>query len=147
MIFYFYFLFFCQCAKYIFFILYYFQSFVLEYGFADLDENGNVTFSEEQRRRIINLDETNFSLDGSDGGRGGRPAASVTVVDATLTGIATNKSSISSTLMCGSNAAEEPLPLHNIMFSSDAQNEENYGVSLSWIQDLPSVYVRFGHDS
>jgi hypothetical protein len=55
-----------------FIILFYLnESFVLEYGFADLDENGNVIFSEEQRRRIINLDETNFSLDGSDGGRGG----------------------------------------------------------------------------
>ena len=37
------------------------------------------------------------------------------------------------------------MPLH-IMFSSDAQNEENYGVNLSWTTDLPSAYVRFRHD-
>ena len=53
----------------LFFII--FKALFLNTVFADLDENGNVTFSEEQRRRIINLDETYYLLDGCDGGRGG----------------------------------------------------------------------------
>ncbi len=30
--------------------------------------------TDEQKRRIINIDETNLSVHGSDGGRGSRPA-------------------------------------------------------------------------
>ena len=49
-----------------------------------------------------------------------------------------------SSLMCGSNAAGEPMPLH-IMFSSTAE-EENMAVKLSWIAGLPTVTWQFGHD-
>jgi len=49
-------------------------------GFATRSEHdGEVVFSEAQKRRIINIDETNLSLDGSDGGRGGRPASTITI--------------------------------------------------------------------
>jgi hypothetical protein len=53
---------------------------------------------------------------------------------------------IASTLMCGSNAAGQPLPLH-IMFSSAAQEENNYSMSAEWMFALPRVYTQFGHDS
>jgi hypothetical protein len=66
------------------------------------------------------MDETKFSTDGSDGGIGGRPASSVTISDTTRAGTHTNKSSLSITLMRGSNAADEPLPVH-VIFSSDVQ--------------------------
>jgi hypothetical protein len=105
-----------------------------------------IEFSVHQKRRIFNLDETNFSLDGSDGGRGGRPSASYTVSGFCRPGTASNKTSVASTLMCGSNAAGEPLPLH-IMFSSAAQDETNYSVSAEWMFDLPRIYAQFGHDS
>ncbi len=85
-------------------------------------------------------------LDGSDGGRGGRPVASYIVSGARRPGTATNKASISSTLVCGSNAAGEPLPLH-IMFSSSAQSEDYYSVSAEWMFDLPRVFVQFGHEA
>ncbi|MGH7954904.1 MAG: hypothetical protein ACREOZ_02970, partial [Gloeomargaritales cyanobacterium] len=122
----------------------------VQLGFAsekhpyDDEFEGGVYFPEEQKKRIINMDETSLSLDGSDGLRGGRPAYSITVRGQSRPGTPTNKSSVSSTLMCGSNAAGEPLPL-NICFSSDAQEEENYQVKASWIQGLPQVSVRFGH--
>jgi hypothetical protein len=54
--------------------------------------------------------------------------------------------SVASTLMCGIDAASEPLPLH-IMFSSPAQEENNYSLSAEWMFDLPRVYAQFGHDS
>jgi hypothetical protein len=54
--------------------------------------------------------------------------------------------SISSTLVCGSNAAGEPLPLH-IMFSSSAQSEDNYSVSAEWMFDLSRVFIQFGHEA
>jgi hypothetical protein len=87
-----------------------------------------------------------LSLDGSDGGHGGRLAASYIVSGARRPRTAANKTSVSSTLVCGSSAAGEPLPLH-IMFSSSAQNEENYSVSAEWMFDLPCVFVQFGHET
>ncbi len=62
-------------------------------------------FSQRQKWRIFNINETNFSLDGSDGGRGGRLPASYIVSGAQFLGTATIKTSISSTLACGGNAS------------------------------------------
>jgi hypothetical protein len=55
-----------------------------------------------------------------------------------------NKASMASTLMSGSNAAGEALPVH-IMFSSDAQGE-NYQVDARWIANFPRVVARFGNE-
>ncbi len=55
------------------------EKFVIEKGFATCNSDGSIEFSEEQRRQIINMDETKFSVDGSDGGVGGHPSLSVTV--------------------------------------------------------------------
>jgi len=97
--------------------------FCVEKGFATRSEHdGEVVFSEAQKRRIINIDETNLSLDGSDGGRGGRPASTITIKHCQRPGTAQNKAGLSSSLMCRSNAAGEAMPLH-IMFSSKAEEE------------------------
>ncbi len=103
------------------------EAFVLSQGFATKinGESGEeVIFTEEQKRRIINIDETNLSLDGLDSGHGGQPACSITMKNCNHPGTAQNKSSISSSLMCGSNAVGEAMPLH-IMFSSEARKELN----------------------
>lgn len=125
------------------------EKFLTTQGFASeiINESGakEIVFSEEQKRRIINIDETNLSLDGSDGGRGGRPSCTITIKHCSRPGTAQNKTSVSSSLMCGSNAAGEAMPLH-IMFSSDASNEENYAVNAAWILALPRVTGIFGHD-
>jgi len=124
------------------------EKFLITHGFACevIKENGEkeITFSEEQKRRIINIDETNLSLDGSDGGRGGRPACTITMKHCNRPGTAQNKTSLSSSLMCGSNAAGEAMPLH-IMFSSDAKEADNYAVNAAWIVSLPRVKGTFGH--
>jgi hypothetical protein len=90
------------------------------------------------------MDETKFSTDGSDGGIGGRPANSITMLGVTRAGTAVNKALMSSTLICGSNASGEALPI-NLMFSSDAQ-EENYQVDARCLADFPCVMARFVHD-
>jgi hypothetical protein len=121
------------------------EQFVLEKGFASKNAEGSVEFSKEQCKRIINMDETKFSVDGSDGGVGGRPSLSFTVKGLCRPGTATNKSSMTCTLMCGSNADNEPLPLH-IMFASKATDEQNFTVSADWVTNLPRVKVQFGHE-
>jgi hypothetical protein len=54
------------------------EEFALAYEFTT-EQDGSDQFSWEQQRHIINLDETNFSLDGSEGGWGGCPSQSFTV--------------------------------------------------------------------
>ena len=54
-----------------------FKEFLLKFGFTTLDDNtGELIFSPEMLRRIINVDETKASLDGSNTQAGGRPAMS-----------------------------------------------------------------------
>jgi len=121
-----------------------FEMFVLEKGFAT-KVGDEVIFSDHMKRRIINIDESNLCLDGSDGNRGGRPALSIIAEGLNRVGTAQNKSSVTSTIMCGSNAYGETLPLH-IVFSSDASNEENFTVNTDWITGLPTVKCLFGMD-
>jgi hypothetical protein len=81
------------------------EKIVLDRAFASRSEDGSVHFSEVQKRRMINLDETKLSIDGSDGGIGGRPANVIVIKSLFCSGTATNKTNVSSTLMCGLNAA------------------------------------------
>jgi hypothetical protein len=78
------------------------------------------------------MEETNLSLDCSDGQFGGRPALTISVRGVNRPGTAQNKSGLSSTLICGSNSAGEPLPLH-AMFLSEAENDENFQVRSDWL--------------
>ena len=86
------------------------EQFVVEYGFATIDPNGEVIFDEEMKARIVNLDETNLSLNGSDSNRGGRPTATYYDVRFPQLGKSTSKSALSTTMITGSTAAGEPLP-------------------------------------
>jgi len=60
-------------------------------------------------------------------------------------GTAQNKSSSSSTLMCGSSAAGEPLPIH-LMFASDAAKDEFFLVNAECISNIPHAFVLFSLD-
>jgi hypothetical protein len=44
-----------------------FESLCIEYGFGNDGGGGKVVFTDDQKRRISNMDETKFSMDGSDG--------------------------------------------------------------------------------
>ena len=127
------------------------QLFLLNQCFATLDapvgltKEGEVYISNAQKRRIINLDETAISLDGSEGKSGGRPAVSYVASGVSRPGTAVNKSGGCETFVCGSNALGEPLP-PTIIFSSKAQ-EENRAVRLTWVNGLPKVTVQFDHET
>ncbi len=107
-------------------------------GFALKDKDGIVHFKPNMLHRIINLDETKLSLDGSDGGVGGRPVHTIHLKEQFRTGTATNKSGTSSTLVCGSNSFGDPLPIF-IIFSSDAENEKNFKIHADWVVGIPRV--------
>jgi hypothetical protein len=121
------------------------ESFCTEYGFVIDDGTGHVKFKEEQIRRIANMDETKFSMDGADGGIGGRPENSITIATITSSGTSCNKASMNITLMCGSNAAGEPLTVH-VMLYSDAQ-EENFVADYRWIAAMPRIQGIVGDES
>ena len=71
-------------------------------------------FFEGQLDRIINLDESEISTDGTSNIDGGRPATTYTSTDSSLPkGVeATNKSGYSATFIGGSTVAGSPLPPH-----------------------------------
>jgi len=69
--------------------------------------------------------------------RGGRhPACIITFRLCNGLGTAQNKTNLSGSLICGSNAAGETLPLH-IMFSSDDKEAQNHAVNTAWFAALP----------
>ncbi len=57
---------------------------------------------------------------------------------------AVNKSGYSATIICGSNAAGEPLPAH-FQLKSLAQTAEGQRMSVDWFTHTKSVMGRFGH--
>lgn len=98
------------------------EAFLVEYGFGT-SENGKVNVSNAQKKRILNLDESACSMDGSAQKKGGRPI--VTFYDGSLQvlGVITLKTSQSTTLITGSSAVGEVLLLH-FQFSTKAKSVE-----------------------
>jgi len=90
---------------------------LIHLGFArekEPDEicDGELFFFSEQTRRIINMDETNGSMDNTNGLRGGRKPMAFYARDVSGGGTMANKTSYSATIICGSNAAGEVMPPH-----------------------------------
>ena len=83
-----------------------------ELGFAERDENGNVLIPTEQLQRIVNIDETCLSLDGSQCNRGGRPE--VTFYDPRFPhlGKGTSKSALTTTPVA-TQVGRPSLPIFN----------------------------------
>ncbi len=53
-----------------------FKIFLIKFGFSGIGGDGEPIFDEEMKRRILNIDETEISLDGSKTRAGGRPEVS-----------------------------------------------------------------------
>ena len=104
--------------------------------------DGEIYVSDEQRKQILNLDETGLSLDGSKGRMSGRPAGTIVTKGVSRSGTATNKSGGSKTVNGGSNAYGEPMP--PVLILSSAAQEENKSVQFAWVSGLPKVDVCFG---
>jgi hypothetical protein len=127
-----------------------FKEMCIDYGFArpkveadDPDIEGELVFFPGQLQRIVNFDETDGSIDGTTGQRGGRP--SNTFQSPLISGgtTAVNKSGYSATMIFGSNAAGEPLPLH-FQLKTLAKQAENQRMAITWFEKTQSVMVKFG---
>jgi len=112
----------------------------------DVDAVGEIVFFDRQLERIVNLDETDGTLDESNRHRGGRPPMVFTNPYVTGGGTSANKSGHSSTIICGSNAAGEALPPH-FQLKSLAQQDSTQRISIDWFVHAHNVLGTFGHES
>jgi len=111
-------------------------------GFGSRDATGKFVIHREQLSRIINIDETALSFDGSEGRCGGRPA--VEFFDPTLQAShkRTSKSSVTITLIAGSSAAGEAIPPH-FQFPTRAKGE-NAKIDVQVYEFVKGVLGKFG---
>ena len=125
---------------------------LIELGFArekeagDVGVKGELVFFDGQLKRIINFDETDGSIDDTTGQRGGRPPMTFHAPDLAGGATAVNKSGYSSTIICGSNAAGEPLPPH-FQLKTMAQTNEKQRMSVEWFASTKNIIAQFGHQS
>jgi hypothetical protein len=82
-----------------------------------------ICIPEEQLRNIVNFDKMCLSLDGSTQNSGGQPEVILYNTRFPQVGKATSKSSFTTTMITGSNAAGDPIPPH-LQFQSKAKAKE-----------------------
>ncbi len=111
---------------------------LINLGFAFYDEHGECN--------IINFDKTCLSLDGSEGRRGGHPEIILHNPRFPMTGKATNKDSLTATLISGSNAAGKALPPH-FQFQKKATLGDRERIRSEVFAFTPHVIGQFGTDS
>jgi hypothetical protein len=111
---------------------------------AGEDVLGELFFEPDQLRRIINIDETDGSIDDTTGQRGGRPPITFVAPDVSGGATAVNKSGYSSTIICGSNAAGEPVPPH-FQLKTLAKTEEREKMSIDWFAGTKNIVAQFGY--
>ena len=119
------------------------------YGVAGCtyDRDGNllsrITITDEQLRRILNIDETQIPLNTD---RSDQPATWV-LIDKSIPdpGQKSTKSSIHITGLFGTNALKELMPVV-VVQDCGAEDEDNMSVSLQSLCNLPVVRGQFGHD-
>ena len=113
-------------------------------GFAERDSSGELYIPQEQLPRILNVDESCLSLDGSQGNRGGRPEVIFFNPRFPQCGKGTSKSSLTTTFITGSNAAGEAIPPH-FQFQTSAQSGENMKLNNNMMEFVPPIVGKFGH--
>jgi len=113
-------------------------------GTEDHLEEGSIIFFEGQKKRILNLDETDGSLDNTTGKRGGRPPLVFYAHDATGGSTAASKSSYSPTIICGSNAEGEAIPPH-FQLKTLATSTGRERFSVEFIARCKDIWGVFGH--
>ena len=105
---------------------------------------GSVVFFEGQTDRIVNLDETDGSMDNTNGQRGGRP--NFVFYSDIISGGASraNKTSYCPTLIGGSTGSGDPLPLH-FQLKTMAQSDATEKVHIDFFRFAKDTYGKFGH--
>jgi hypothetical protein len=121
------------------------EKFLVEFGFATYDADGELVIDAELMHRILNMDETCISLNRSNGDRGGRPTVTYYDIRFPQLGRATSKSALTTTMISGSNSAGEPIPSH-FQFQTAAQTDEAEAVRVETIRYSLDVQATFGHE-
>ena len=125
---------------------------VISLGFArektieDVDVVGEIVFLPGQKERIINVDETDGTLDDTSGQTGGRPPMVFTVPDMQGGTTSVNKCGYKTTIICGSAATGEPIPPH-FQFKSAAKTAEGERISVDWFRLCPQIHGQFGYET
>ncbi len=128
---------------------------LIELGFArllteeekkDRSIAGELFFLKGQRRRILNVDETDGSLDNTKGQRGGRPSTVLYAPEIAGGATQASKNSYSPTIICGANAKGEAVPPH-FQLKSEAKTGDRQRIAIDVIMNCKSVNGQFGHPS
>ena len=122
-----------------------FDRFLVEFGFGSLMEDGSVFVSDEQKARILNVDETALLMDGTMQNKGGRPTVTFFNGSLPVLGAVTSKTSQSTTMITGSNALGEVIPPH-FQFSTTAKSSDREKLRLETVRFMKDVRGKFGHD-
>ena len=119
-----------------------FKAFLVEFDFAGVGDDGKLTFTEEQLRRIKNIDETELALSG-DTHAGGRPAVSFHDPHLPIASRSMAKSLLACTGIFGSSAAGECVPPH-FQLPTSATAEEREKVRYEFLTHILDTRGRFG---
>jgi hypothetical protein len=120
-----------------------FEKHSVELGFAERDADGAGSIGFINPERIFNLDETNVSLDGSSGDRGGRLTTMFYDPSLSCTGNAQSKTSNQCTLIFGLNALGQPLPPH-FQLKTNVKTQERIKIKLDVLEHIPKIYADYG---
>ncbi len=96
----------------------------------------------KQLKRIVKIDETCVSLDGSDNVRGGRPEVILYNPRIHQVGKAISKCSLTSTMITGSNAAGEAIMPH-FQYQSKAKSEDMMRLQYDVAEHMPLLVGQF----
>jgi hypothetical protein len=119
-----------------------FKAFLVEFDFVGVGDNGELTFTEEQLRRIKNIDKTELALSG-DMHAGGRPAVAFYDPHLPIASRSMAKSSLACTVIFGSNAAGKCVPPH-FQLPTSATAEEREKVCYKFLTHILDTRGRFG---
>jgi hypothetical protein len=118
---------------------------MLKYEFAQPGSNGDdkMIVKEANLRRILNVDETKMSLDGSKTRAGGRPAVTFFDPHLPMPCVSTAKSSLSCTGIFGSSTAGECIPPH-WQIPTTATAVEREKLRVDFVRHFMKTRDRFG---
>jgi hypothetical protein len=116
---------------------------LIEFDFAGVGDDGEPTFTEAQLRQIMNVDETEISLDASNTRAGGRPAVSFHDPHLPATSRSTAKSLLACTGIFGSSAAGECVPPH-FQLPTSGTAEEREKIRFEFLTHTLDTRGRFG---
>ena len=120
-----------------------FRAFLIELDFAGVGDDWEPTFTKAQLRQIMNVDETEISLDTSNTRAGGRPAVSFHDPHLPATSRSTAKLLLACPGIFGSSAAGECVPPH-FQLPTSATAKEREKIRFEFLTHTLDTRGRFG---